>query len=65
MKADTDFDCREMILEDDPRPENWPVAFYVCSLHKANCFADYDQAIVDEAKPCVICEPCDNDSLGG
>jgi hypothetical protein len=50
---------------DDTRPPGWPCVFYVCTFHKETCFADYDQAIPDDSKPCVICEPCENDSLGG
>ena len=50
---------------DDSKPSNWPVSFYVCSNHKESFYSDYDYAIRDDSKCCELCEPCDNDSLGG
>ncbi|MBW8010570.1 MAG: hypothetical protein FVQ83_04910 [Chloroflexi bacterium] len=50
---------------DDSRPGNWPASFYVCSYHKENFFSEYDYAIPNDSKCCDLCEPCENDSLGG
>ncbi len=47
------------------RPSGWPVRFYVCSFHKETCFSDLKDAILDESKCCTLCDPCENDSLGG
>lgn len=57
--------AEEKRYADDTRPSGWPCAFYVCTAHKKACFSDYRQAIADDSKPCIICEPCENDSLGG
>ena len=39
--------------------------FPVCAKHKEELFADYGLAIASDEKPCVLCHPRDNDSLGG
>ncbi len=58
--------------EKTPTPEpvrqrylNWPREFYVCKTHKEELFAEYNLAIVGPEELCVICNPVDNDSLGG
>lgn len=43
----------------------WPVKFYVCKKHKDDCFSDYANAILAEGRPCELCFPKNNDSLGG
>lgn len=48
----------------DPEYEGWPVIFYVCEKHKL-LFADYENARVSAVKPCTLCHPVKNDSLGG
>lgn len=44
---------------------NWPLEFYVCQKHKESFFADYEQAILGNRDSCVLCQPSENDSLGG
>lgn len=64
METDTNVAAQVVVTQDDSRPADWPKSFYVCAKHK-EFFADYDKAILDETKPCCVCEPCENDSLGG
>lgn len=45
--------------------QRWPEVFPVCAKHKEELFADYGLAIASDEKPCVLCHPRDNDSLGG
>ena len=49
----------------DAEWEGWPVSFPVCAKHKAEFFADYDQAVVSEEGECIIHHPRENNSLGG
>ncbi len=42
----------------------WPLAFPVCAQHKAEFFADYDGAYIDEEN-CILHYPRESDSLGG
>ena len=55
-------DCDDLLQE---KNLGWPVKFYVCKAHKEDCFKDYENAILDESRPCEVCHPKDNDSLGG
>lgn len=66
MPVLTKDQTREVIEDEDTRPFGWPVMFYVCTFHKINWFADYEEAIQDDSKCCILCAPCvENDSLGG
>ena len=49
----------------DAEWEGWPVIFPVCKRHKEELFKDYDNAVVMEGEPCVVCHPRESDSLGG
>ena len=64
MDTEVNIAAKVIVTHDDPRPAGWPVRFYVCTKHKL-VFTDDKNAILDESKPCCICEPCENDSLGG
>jgi uncharacterized protein with PIN domain len=44
---------------------NWPQEFWVCENCKKAYFEEYDAAIVTTKDCCVVCSPCENDSLGG
>ena len=66
-------DSKEKLEENNPDSEGlldelilrWPVKFYVCKKHKIEYFLEYENAILDETKPCELCNPKENDSLGG
>lgn len=64
MEIKSSVAAQVVLAADDSRPADWPVSFYVCAKHK-QFFIDYDEAILDETKPCCVCKPCENDSLGG
>lgn len=53
---------KENQLELNP---NWPETFKVCESHKTKFYNDYRKARTDIEGACVICDPVDNDSLGG
>jgi len=67
------MDSKEKLEENNPDSEKlleelnlgWPVKFYVCKKHKMEFFLEYENAILDETKRCELCNPKDNDSLGG
>ncbi len=69
MALPMEAEVHEELVHEKPRPigrpEGWPVRFYVCSYHKENFFADDENAILDDCYCCILCEPCENDSLGG
>ena len=58
----TNADCEDLVEELEL---GWPVKFFVCELHKEECFSEYDHAILDESRSCELCNPKENDSLGG
>jgi len=64
MDDEVNVAAQVVVTSDDTRPAGWPVRFYICAMHKQS-FLDDKNAILDESKPCCICEPCENDSLGG
>lgn len=49
----------------DAEYEGWPVVFFVCKEHKTTFFADYANAIESAEETCILCDPLENDSLGG
>ncbi len=65
MSVKLESDKRAPTARRGQRPSGWPVRFYVCAFHKENYYSDFKDAILDESKCCTLCEPCDNDSLGG
>ena len=44
---------------------DWPVEFYVCERCKYDFFFEYEDALVCDDDRCVLCNPLNNDSLGG
>ena len=51
-------------LMSDAECEGWPVVFSICKKHKS-LFADDEHAHLSDTEHCILCNPVENDSLGG
>jgi hypothetical protein len=52
------------LLISDAEYKRWPVLFSICKDHQS-LFADYEYASLGDSEYCILCNPVENDSLGG